>query len=88
MYRVPTFCPFCTANHYDNLENRSLNLQTEFASRFMTYASERVISQNLLKWFSKLSQFLPENLQHTPRKNEQDEIIPGEFYRIELIKVL
>ena len=30
------FCPFCTANHYENLENPTLKLETEFASRSMT----------------------------------------------------
>ena len=59
------FCPFCTANHYENLENPSLKLETEFASRSMTYPSGRVISHSLQKMFSKLLKFLPENLQHT-----------------------
>ena len=37
--RNSDFCPFCTANHYENLENPSLKLETEFASRSMTYSS-------------------------------------------------
>ena len=36
MYRIATFCPFCTANHYENLENPSLKVETEFASWSMT----------------------------------------------------
>ena len=63
--KIPTFCPFCTANHYENLENRSLKLETEFAFLSMTYPSGRVISHSLHKKFSKQLQFLPENLQHT-----------------------
>ena len=47
------FCPFCTANHYENLENRSLKLETEFASLSMTYPSGRVIIHSLHKKFSK-----------------------------------
>ena len=46
-------------------ENSSLKLDTEFASRSMTYPSGRVISHNLHKRFSKLLQFLPEKFQHT-----------------------
>ena len=59
------FCRFCTANHYENLENLSLKWETEFAIRSMIYPSGRVISHSLQKMFSKLLQFLPENLQHT-----------------------
>ena len=59
------FFPFCTANHYEVIENPSLKLETAFASRSMTYLSARVISHSLHKRFSKLFQFLPENLQRT-----------------------
>ena len=59
------FCSFCTAGHYKNLENPSLKLETEFASRSMTHPSGRGISHSLQKKFSKLLQVLPENLQHT-----------------------
>ena len=59
------FCPFCTANHYEKLENPSSELETEFPSRNMTYPSGRVIDDNLHKRFSKLLQFLPENLKLT-----------------------
>ena len=51
--KIPTFCQFCTANHYENIENPSLKLETEFASRSMTYPSGRVISHSLHKKFSK-----------------------------------
>ena len=60
------FCPFCTANHYENLGNPSLKLEIEFASRSMTYLSGRAISHSLQKRFSKLLHFHPKNLQHTP----------------------
>ena len=43
----------------------SLKLETEFASRSMAYLSGRVISHSLYKRFSKLSQLLPESLQHS-----------------------
>ena len=33
MSRIPTFCPFCTVSHYENLENPSLRMKTEFAYR-------------------------------------------------------
>ena len=59
------FRPFCTANHNEILENPSLKLETEFASRSMTFPSRRVISHNLQGRFSDLLQFLPENLQST-----------------------
>ena len=51
------FSPFCTGNHYENLENPSLELEIEFACRSMTYPSGRVISHCLHKKFSKLLQF-------------------------------
>ena len=59
------FCPFCTTNHYETLENPSLKLETEFASQSMTYPPGRVISHSLHMRFSKLLHFLAENLQHT-----------------------
>ena len=59
------FCHFCTTNHYENLENPGLKVETEFASRSMTHPSGRVISHSLQKKFSKLLQFLLKNLQHT-----------------------
>ena len=68
MKRIPTFCPFCTANHYENLGNPSLKLDVEFASRSMTYLSGQVISHSEQKRFSKLLQFLPKNLQHTQKR--------------------
>ena len=59
------FFPFCTANHYENLENPSLKSATKFAYRSMTYRSGSVISHNLHGRFSKLFQFFSENFQHT-----------------------
>ena len=63
--RVPSFCPFCTANHYENLGNPSLKLEIEFASQSMTCNSGQAMSHSLQKRFSKLLHFLPKNLQHT-----------------------
>ena len=42
MQRFPIFCSFSTANHYENFRNLSLKMETEFASRSMTYPSGRV----------------------------------------------
>ena len=63
--RNSTFRPFFKENHYENLENPRLKLETEFASRSMFYLSGSVISHNLHRRFSKLLQFLAINLQHT-----------------------
>ena len=65
MYRIPTFCPFCTTNHSENLAISSLKLEAELASRIMTHPSGKFINHSLHKNFSRLLQFLPENLQHT-----------------------
>ena len=62
---VKTFCPFCTPNSYENLENPSLKLETEFASRSMSNPSEKVVSHSLHKRFSKMLNFFPENFQYT-----------------------
>ena len=56
------FCPFCRANHYELSRNPSLKLEIEFASGSMTYLSGRVISHGSQKKFSKVLQFLPNNL--------------------------
>ena len=45
------------------------------------------MSHSLHKRFSKVLQFLPENLQHT-QKDEQDEIIRVEFYQKDLVKII
>ena len=51
--KTSDFYQLCTANHCENLENTSLNLETEFVSRSMTYHSGRVISHSFHKKFSK-----------------------------------
>ena len=40
------FCPFCTENHYESLENPSSKLETKLASRRMTYPSGSVTSHS------------------------------------------
>ena len=81
--RIPNFCPFCTENHFERLENWSLRFQTEFASRNKNYSSRSVLSHSLLKMFVKMFQFIP-----TMRvKDELDEITRVEFDQKELIKV-
>ena len=47
MEKIPISCPFCTANPSGNSENPSLKLETEIASRCMTYLSVRVIGHSL-----------------------------------------
>ena len=46
MSRIPSSCPFCTANHYEKLRNPSVTLETVSASAGMTYTSGRVISHS------------------------------------------
>ena len=75
------FCPFCTVNHYENLENHSLKLETDFASRFKTGPSVRVISHSLQKKFSKLLQVFPENLQHTQERMKKTRLSAVSFIR-------
>ena len=75
------FCPFCRANHYENLENPKSKLETEFASRSMTYPSGRILSHSLQKRFSKLLQFLPENLQHTQKRMNKMRLTAVNFIR-------
>ena len=68
-------------NDYENLESPSLKLETEFASRSMNHPSGRVISQSLQKKFSKMSQFLPENLQHTQKRINKTRLSAVNFIR-------
>ena len=65
LLKNPTFCPFCTADHYESLKNPSPKLETEFAFRSMIYVSGRAVNDSVHKNFSKLLQFLSRNLQHT-----------------------
>ena len=65
MSRVPTFCPFCTASHGDNIKNPSLKWETKFASPSLTSFSGRAISYSSRRKLLKLVQFFPQNLQHT-----------------------
>ena len=78
---IPTFCPFCTANHYQNLGNLSLKLETECASRSMTYPSGGDINHSLQKRFSNLLQFLPKNLQHTQKRMNKMRLSALNFIR-------
>ena len=88
MYRIPTFCIFCTAKHHQKLENPSSKLETEFAPQSMTCPSGRVIGDSLQERFSKLLQFIPEKPPTCTLKDEQDEIIRAKFLQRELIKVI
>ena len=85
MSRIPTFCPISTAIHDENIKNPILRLGKDFASPSMTYPSGTVISLSLHKRFSKLLQFLAENLQHTRIKRTRLSVV---FYQKELIKVI
>ena len=54
---ISAFFPFCTAKCYENLENPTLKMKTEFASRSMTYPSGRVISHSLHESFQNCCDF-------------------------------
>ena len=82
------FCPFCTANQYENLENPSLKLETEFAYRCMIYPSGRVISHSFAREVFEIVAISSRKLPTYTLKDGQDEIIRGKFYRKELIKVI
>ena len=71
----------CTANHYENLENPSLNLETEFASRSMTYPLGWVLSHSLHKKFLNLLQFFPENLQYTQKRTNKTSLSMVNFIK-------
>ena len=87
MKRIPTFCQFCTANHYDSLENPSSKLETAFAYRSMTYPSGRVISHSAQKNFETVA--ISSRKPPTYKiKDEQGENIRGKFSQKELIKVI
>ena len=86
--KIPICCPFYTANHYENLDNPSLKVETKVASRCMTYPSGRVISHSLQK---KVFEIVASSSKKPPThtvKDEHDEIIRGKFYQKELIKVI
>ena len=71
MEKTPTFCLLCTANHYENLENASLKLETVFTSRGMTDPSGRLLGHSLQKMLLKLLQSVPENLVHTQKTTKK-----------------
>ena len=47
MLKIPTFCPFCTETHYEDIDHPSFKLETKFDSRRETHPSGRVISHSL-----------------------------------------
>ena len=68
MSRIPTFCSFCTARHYESLKNPSLKVKAEYASSSISYLSGRFISHSLDSKFLILLQFCLEHLQHTHKR--------------------
>ena len=68
MQRTPTFCPFCTHDDHENLENSSLKIETKRVSQSMTYTSGSVLGHSLRRKFLKMLHFLPEKLQHTQKR--------------------
>ena len=44
--RILNFCPCCTASPYENTEDPSLGLETEFASPSNIYPGGRLIGQS------------------------------------------
>ena len=84
---IPTFCPFGTASHYENIESPSFKMKTEFASRSTTHPSRSIIGHNSRKTLLELLHFLPKILQQTQKKEEQGGIMRCIFYQNEFIKV-
>ena len=68
------------------LENLSLKLETEFASRKMTYPSGRVKPQFTQEVFEIVAISSRQTPTYT-KQDEQDEITHGKFYQKEFIKV-
>ena len=83
---ISDICPFCTASHYENLENSNSRSEKEFASRCMTHLSSWVIGYKLRTTFLRWLQFLPKNIQYTQKKDEQHEILSCNIYKSELIQ--
>ena len=88
MSRNPTFCPICTASHYENIENPSLRLETVFASPSATFSSRKFISHSLHRKFLILLQYLPENLQHPEQKTNKTRLSTVNFIEESLSKSL
>ena len=65
MSKSPAFCPFFTANFYENTENQILKLELEFVSQDTICHSEKVTSPNLRKKLLKLLQLLPKTHKQT-----------------------
>ena len=79
---------FCTANHYENVENPSSKLEAEFASRSMTYRSGMVYKPQFTKEDFETVAISSRKPPTYTIKDEQDEIVRGKFYQKELIKVI
>ena len=87
MSKNPTFCPFCTATQYENIENPSLRLETEFAAPSMFYLSEGAIGHSLHGKFFRVLKYLSDNL-HIHNKGWQVETIRWRFYQKKLLTTL
>ena len=59
------FCPFCILSHYDNSENTSLRLDTEFSSKSVTHPSGKVMTHPLRRKNLIYLKFHPGNLRQT-----------------------
>ena len=85
----PTFCPFCSTSHYDNIINPSSRLETEFASPGTNYPSEGFKPQ--FKFTQDVFEIVAVSSRKHPTytmKDEQNEIICGDFHQKELSKVI
>ena len=81
MSRISTSCPFCTSSYYENIKNPRITLDTEFASRSLTYIPERLIIHNLCRKLFKFLKIIPENLQHTEQRMHRKKISAVKFIK-------
>ena len=88
--RFPTFCPLFTASPYENVNNSTLKLETEFASRSMTCPSGTVTTHSLhnKKFTQKSVAIFSKKPPIYALNDEKDEIIRGKLYQKESNRVI
>ena len=65
--KVPTFCPFLTANFHENKKNQNLKMEIKFESEGTISPFEKVTSFDSYKNILEVLQLLPENYLHTQK---------------------
>ena len=80
--------PFCTINNYPNEKNSCLNLKTEVVSSSMIHFSAKFVRRKFYKKkFGNCCMCFQLVLNYYTKKNEQEEIISGEYFQQRSIKV-